>query len=51
MAPAMRWMALSALVPRGISECESALKAAAMEGTIVAPIPIPITSSAADRYR
>ena len=44
-------MTLSALVARGVSARDSAWKAAAMDGTTVAPTPAPTTSSAAERYR
>jgi hypothetical protein len=51
IAPPSRWMTLIALVPRGVSARLSAWKAAAMDGTTVAPTPAPTTSSAAERYR
>ena len=44
IAPAMRWIAFSALVARGVSSRASVWNAAAIEGMIVLPIPSPSTN-------
>jgi hypothetical protein len=49
--PAMRWMVPIAAVAAGMARRSIAPNAAAMDGVMVAPMPAPMSSSAAARYQ